>query len=117
MKNFLMTAFAVVAMAAPALAQNATGAEITTALTGNTVQGSMDSSGAYTEFYAEGGVVFGPGYTAAWSVEGNQMCWVYEGSPKDCWDATIAGDQIAWIKDGKSQGTGTIQPGNPNDFK
>lgn len=42
------------------------------------------------------------------------MCWVYEGSPKACWDAGIEGDQIRWIKDGTSQGTGTIRPGSPN---
>lgn len=117
MKAFLIAALALTGLAAPALAQNATGAEISAAITGNTVQGSMDASGAYTEFYAEDGTVFGPGYKAVWSVEGDQMCWVYEGSPKDCWNAAIAGDQIQWIKDGKSQGTGMILPGNPNDFK
>ena len=116
MNHFLMAAFALAGLVAPALAQNATGSEITAAIKDNTVQGSMDASGAYTEFYAEDGTVFGPDYKAAWSVEGDQMCWVYEGSPKDCWDAGIEGDQIQWIKDGTSQGTGTILPGNPNSF-
>lgn len=115
--KLLMATFALLGLGVPALAQNATGAEITSAIKGNTVQGSMDASGAYTEFYAEDGTVFGPDYKAAWTVEGDQMCWVYEGSPKDCWDAAIQGDQIDWIKDGTSQGKGTILPGNPNGFK
>lgn len=117
MKPILIATFGLALLAAPAFAQNATGAEITAALAGNTVQGSMDASGAYTEFYAEDGTVMGPDYKAVWSVEGDQMCWVYEGSPKDCWNAKIEGDQIQWIKDGASQGTGTILPGNPNGFK
>jgi hypothetical protein len=116
MKHIMMATVAFFALAAPALAQNATSAEISAAISGNTVQGSMDASGVYTEFYAEGGTVFGPDYKAAWTVEGDQMCWVYDGSPKDCWDAKIDGDQIQWIKDGTSQGTGTILPGNPNAF-
>jgi hypothetical protein len=117
MKLLVATLSALAALAAPALAQTATGAEIAAAITGNTVQGSMDASGAYTEFYAEGGTVFGADYKAVWSVEGDQMCWVYEGSPKDCWGVKISGDQVEWIKDGASQGKGTILPGNPNDFK
>ena len=74
----------------------------------------MSDTGAYTEFYAADGVVHGPNYKAKWSVEGNTMCWVYEGSPKDCWNASIKGDQVSWVKDGKSGGTGTILSGNPN---
>lgn len=100
----------------PALAQNATGSEITAAIKANTVQGSRGASGAHGEFCAEDGTVFCPDYKAAWSVEGDQMCWVHEGSPKDCWDAGIKGDQIRWIKDGTCQGTGTTRPGSPNTF-
>lgn len=102
--------------AVPALADMATGDQIKAAITGNTVQGSMDSSGAYTEFYAEDGTAFGKDYKAAWSVEGDTMCWVYEGTPKDCWGVEVAGDQVKWVKDGKAQGTGTIVKGNPNNF-
>jgi len=103
-------------IATPALADMATGDQIKAAITGNTVQGSMDSSGAYTEFYAEDGTAFGKDYKAAWSVEGDTMCWVYDGSPKDCWGVEVAGDQVKWVKDGKAQGTGTIVKGNPNNF-
>ena len=97
-------------------AELASNDELIKAITGNTVQGSMQASGVYTEYYAEGGEVYGHNYTAKWSIEGNTMCWVYEGSPKDCWNATVIGDQINWMKDGKSLGTGTILVGNPNNF-
>ena len=82
----------------------------------NTVQGSMDASGVYTEFYAADGTVHGADYTSAWFVEDDTMCWVYEGSPKDCWHASIDGDQIGWIKEDQELGTGTILSGNPNNF-
>jgi len=60
--------------------------------------------------------VHGKDYKATWSVEGDKMCWVYEGSPKDCWDVELSGDQVRWVKDGKPQGSGTIVEGNPNNF-
>ena len=116
MKYILIATAVLFAITTPALAQIATGAEISAAISGNTVQGSMDASGVYTEFYADDGTVFGSDYKAVWTVEGDQMCWVYDGSPKDCWDAEIDGNQVQWIKDGTSQGTGTILPGNPNAF-
>lgn len=102
------------ALATPALA--ASGAEISAAISGNTVQGNMDSSGAYAEFYAADGTIKGKDYTGKWSVEGDAMCFEYEGTPKDCWNVEISGDQVRWLKNGASQGTGTILPGNANGF-
>jgi hypothetical protein len=102
---------------AGAWAEMAKGDQILAAISGNSVQGNMDSSGAYSEYYAADGTVFGKDYKAKWSVEGDTMCWVYDGSPKDCWGVEIAGDQVKWVKDGKAQGSGTIAKGNPNDFK
>ncbi len=94
----------------------ATGKEITAAISGSTVQGNMDSSGPYAEFYSADGVVHGKDYKATWSVEGDTMCWVYQDTPKDCFGVEIKGDQVKWIKDGKASGTGTIVKGNPNNF-
>ena len=102
------------AAASPALA--ATGAEIRAAISGNTVQGNMDSSGPYAEFYESGGTIKGKDYTGKWSVEGDTMCFEYDGSPKDCWAVEISGDQVRWIKGSASQGTGTILKGNANGF-
>ncbi len=92
----------------------ASGAQIRQAVAGNTVEGSMDASGRYTEFYAADGSVRAKGYKARWSIEGDSMCWVYEGQPKDCWQAALKGGQIRWIKGGKVLGSGTVVKGNPN---
>jgi hypothetical protein len=93
----------------------ATGAQIAAAITGNTVQGSMSASGAYTEFYAADGTIRGQGYTGAWTVEGDAMCFDY-GEGKDCWNVRIAGDAVTWVQDGADGGTGTIVAGTPNSF-
>ena len=102
--------------ALPAFAQDlATGDAIKSAISGNTVQGSMVASGAYTEFYAADGTIKGDGYSGTWKVESDRMCFDY-GEGANCWGVRINGDQVAWIKDGAEDGTGTLVPGNPNNF-
>ena len=60
-----LTILAAVLLAAPSFALDlATGDAIKAAVSGNTIQGSMTSSGPYAEFYAEDGTVKGDGYTA-----------------------------------------------------
>ncbi|MCX7286885.1 MAG: hypothetical protein NTW20_04830 [Rhodobacterales bacterium] len=93
----------------------AKGADITAAIAGNTVQGSMSASGAYTEFYAADGTIKGKDYTGTWTVESDAMCFDY-GEGKDCWNVRIEGDAVTWVQDGGDGGTGTILPGNPNNF-
>jgi hypothetical protein len=93
----------------------ATSAEIGAAITGNTVQGSMSASGAYTEFYAADGTIKAQGYAGTWTVEGDAMCFDY-GEGKDCWGVRIDGEAVTWVKDGVDGGTGTIVTGNPNNF-
>jgi imidazole glycerol phosphate synthase subunit HisF len=116
LKVTIVAATALVIMAVPAAAELAKRDAIKAAISGNTVQGNMDSTGPYAEHYGADGVVHGKDYKAQWSVEADTMCWVYEGTPKDCWGAEIAGDQVKWVKDGKAQGSGTILSGNPNKF-
>jgi hypothetical protein len=113
-KSLVIVFLLAISAASPALA--ATGAEIRAAISGNTVQGNMDASGPYAEFYDAGGTIKGKDYTGKWTIEGDAMCFEYEGSPKDCWTVDIKGDQVRWIKDGASQGTGTIVNGNANGF-
>jgi len=113
----VLSAFAglfLLAAVAPAFA--ATGDEIRAAISGNTVQGNMDSSGPYAEFYDASGTIKGKDYTGKWTVEGDAMCFEYDGTPKDCWNVELSGDQVRWLKDGASQGTGTIVKGNANGF-
>lgn len=102
------------ALATPSLAAN--GDEIRAAISGNTVQGNMDASGAYAEFYDVDGTIKAVDYSGQWSVEGDTMCFAYPETPTECWNVEISGDQVRWIKDGASQGTGTILKGNVNGF-
>lgn len=94
----------------------ATGKQIEKALAGNTVEGSMQASGRYTEFYSTDGKVLSKDYKAVWRVEGNDMCWIYKDQPKDCWQASIKGVAVKWVKNNKIQGSGTIVRGNINNF-
>jgi hypothetical protein len=94
----------------------ATGEQIAAAITGNTVQGSMIASGAYTEFYDSDGVIKGKDYTGKWRVNADTMCFQYGSDPEGCWQVKITGDQVTWVKNGKDDGTGTIVKGNPNNF-
>ena len=94
----------------------ATGDQIRSAISDSTVQGNMDASGPYAEYYAPDGTIKGKDYTGQWSVEGDAMCFAYEGTPKTCWNVELNGDQVRWIKNGASQGTGTIVRGNANGF-
>jgi hypothetical protein len=117
MHQLSRTAVLVLLAAGPALAQTpAAGYAIHASIGGNTVQGSMLASGAYTEFYAADGTIQGKDYGGAWRVEGDTMCFKYGADPESCWGVGIAGDQVTWLKDGKADGTGTILPGNPNGY-
>ncbi|MCU0870415.1 MAG: hypothetical protein MUF30_12620 [Burkholderiales bacterium] len=107
----LAAALPIAEAAAP---KRSTGAVLRSTVAGNTVTGSMDASGRYTEWYAPDGTVHGKDYRAKWTIEGNTMCWYYPGQPKDCWEAAVRGDQVRWIKDDKVQGTGTVLKGNPD---
>ena len=112
----LRLAAAAVFLAAPSFAQDmATGDAITAAISGNTVQGSMLTSGAYTEFYGTDGVIKGKDYSGKWTVDADKMCFDY-GEAITCYGVRIAGDQVTWVADGKDDGTGAIVPGNPNNF-
>ncbi len=118
MKRFILVLLITLAGVTSAAEQTplASGHQLKTAIAGNTVQGSMDGAGRYSEFYAKDGTVRSKDYQAKWSIEGDQMCWVYDGQPKDCWRATIKGNHVKWMKDGKVQGTGTIVQGNSNRY-
>jgi hypothetical protein len=103
-------------LTSPAFAEGlASGDQITAAIAGNTVQGSMVDAGDYTEFYGADGTIRGDGYTGTWTVTGDEMCFDY-GEGADCWAVRIAGESVTWVKDGKDDGTGTIVAGNPNGF-
>ena len=111
-----IAAFALL-FATPSFAQElATGGQIRAAIAGNTVQGSMSASGAYTEYYAADGTIKSADYAGRWSINGDTMCFTYGDDPTTCWGARIAGSRVAWVVNGVDEGTGTIIPGNPNGW-
>jgi hypothetical protein len=118
MKRILTAAAGVLALTAgPAGAgDKLSGEQIRTLIAGNTVQGDMEGTGTYAEFYQRDGTVKGPGYSGLWAIEGDAICLQYGSDPKACWEAARDGDSIQWLKDGAVEGTGTVAPGNPNNF-
>jgi hypothetical protein len=116
MRPRFLLACALILVSAGAAYATATGNQIHAAISDSTVQGNMDASGPYAEYYAPDGTIKGKDYTGQWSVEGDAMCFAYEGTPKTCWNVELNGDQVRWIKNGASQGTGTIVKGNANGF-
>jgi len=109
-------AFALLASGPAAAGDRLSGEQIRAAVAGNTVQGTMEGTGAYAEFYQPDGIIKGDGYTGTWKIDGDSMCFQYGSDPKSCWEVTKEGSAIQWIKDGKVEGTGTVEPGNPNNY-
>ena len=82
MKALLTSVAMLLAIGGNALAgATAAGDQINAAISGNTVQGSMIASGAYTEFYGTDGVIKGKDYTGKWRVSGDTMCFQYGQDP------------------------------------
>jgi hypothetical protein len=113
-----MFRFAAIAclLAAPAMAQDLTGDAIRSAIIGNTVQGSMNASGGYAEYYAPGGAIKAVDYAGSWDINGNEMCFSYGDDPALCATVRMTGDQVVWVFSGVEEGTGTIVQGNPNGW-
>ncbi len=116
MTKAILTSIFVCTTAPLAAEELAPGEAIMAAISGNTVQGSMDASGAYTEVYDVDGTIKAADYTGAWSIEGDTMCFDYGEAPVECWSVGIDGDQITWAMEGKASGSGTLLEGNPNNF-
>jgi hypothetical protein len=102
------TALAVALLAAPGYAT--TQAELEEALVGNTFQGGMGGAG-YSSYFAEDGTYHDPEYSGPYQITEDGVC--YPGTDFGCWQATIEGTTLEWIKDGESAGTGEILEGDP----
>ena len=115
MKHFTWAA-ALVFVASPlAAAELASGDQIMSTISGNTVQGSMADGSAYTEFYDADGTIKGADYTGKWTVEADTMCFDY-GEGQNCWGVAMDGDMVTWMNGDAADGTGTVVSGNPNGF-
>jgi hypothetical protein len=93
------------------------GDQIKSTVSNMTVEGKMNDGMAYSEFYGADGTIKGKDYTGKWTVEGNEMCFVYGTDPKkSCYGIQKTADGIAWIEDGKSEGTGVVTQGNVRNY-
>src|SRR5262249_5040354 len=88
-----------VALAGAAAADKLSGAQIRQAVVGNTVQGTMEGSGDYAEFYEQDGTIKAQAYSGAWTIEGDEMFFQYGSDPKMCWEVAREGDTLQWIRD------------------
>jgi hypothetical protein len=118
MKRMLVAVAGVLAVTTGAVsaADKLSGEQIRAIIAGNTVQGTMEGTGTYAEFYQRDGTVKGPGYTGLWAIEGDSICLQYGSDPKACWEAAKDGESIQWLRDGAVDGVGMVAPGNPNNF-
>lgn len=113
--SLLLAAILCVAALPAAAAEMLSGDQIKTLVAGNTIAGAMGDTD-YAEYYQADGTIKADGYTGVWTIESDAMCFQYGSDPKSCWQVGRNGDEIQWIKDGKVDGTGMVQPGNPNNY-
>ncbi len=90
-------------------ASAATQEELQNALIGNTFQGDM-GGGGYSSFFAETGTYHDASTTGRYEITDDGVC--YPDTEFGCYQATIEGTSLEWLKDGKSAGTGDILKGD-----
>jgi hypothetical protein len=111
-RQIMLGALAAIGIAAAAHAEEKrmTGAEISAALTGNSVDGTWSGS-EYRSYFDPGGTTIyqrkgTPATQGRWSVKGDQYCSVWEPSGESCYDLARDRDTIIWIV----PSTGTRNP-------
>lgn len=92
------------------------GAGIASAISGNTLKGTMAASGGFEEFFAVDGQIRSNDYSGSWTIDGKRLCLSYDGDPASCWELVIDGANVTWIGRYGEEGSGIIIPGNPKGF-
>jgi hypothetical protein len=93
------------------------GDQIKSTVSNMTVEGKMNDGMEYSEFYGADGTIKGKDYTGKWTIEGNEMCFVYGTDPKkSCYGISKTADGIEWMEDGKAEGTGMMMQGNVRNY-
>lgn len=86
-------------------------------LIGYTVSGKMSSGTQYGEYYAPDGTIRAADYTGKWYIKNDTLCLDYgNNDATDCYRVAFSGQMVTWYLDGQANGSGTVAPGNPNDF-
>lgn len=105
--TLIATVAALSVVALPALA--ATQEELQDALVGNTFQGDM-GGGGYSSYFAEDDTYYDTSTSGTYEITENGVC--YPDTDFGCYQATIDGTSLEWMKDGESAGTGEILEGD-----
>jgi hypothetical protein len=90
------------------------GEQIRATLSGNTVSGTMTEFGPYTEFCAPDGAVRSEHQKGTWKIEGDTVCFTFDGNDAGCWHVGMNGDMLQWFQDGELLGSGKVEAGNPH---
>ena len=94
-----------------------TAAEITSAVSDHTYQGSMSAAASgFAEYYASDGTIRADGYSGKWRVEDGVMCFQYGEDPESCFEVRLNGPSMEMYKDGAIDGNGMLIKGNPSNF-
>ena len=86
-------------------ASAATQQELRDALVGNTFQGDM-GGGGYSSYFGEDGTYHDASTSGPYEITDDGVC--YPDTEFGCYQATIDGTSLKWMKDGESVGTGEI---------
>ncbi|WP_299654008.1 hypothetical protein [uncultured Jannaschia sp.] len=91
----------------------ATQQELQDALVGNTFQGDM-GGGGYSSYFGENGTYHDASTSGRYEITDDGVC--YPDTEFGCYQATIDGTLLEWMKDGESAGTGEILEGDALDL-
>lgn len=108
----VLASVTVAALASPAFA--ATQEELRDALVGNTFQGDM-GGGGYSSFFDVDGVYHDSEASGRYEITADGVC--YPDTDFGCYQATVDGTSLEWMKDGESAGTGAILEGDALGLK
>lgn len=112
-----VAALAVAVLSTAALAyEMLDGDQIRSAVSGNTVEGTMTDQGPYSEYFDPDGTLRAKSYSGTWSIKDNAICIDITGGSSGCWNVGVAEGTLHWFFDGEVLGTGTATPGNTHGY-
>jgi len=102
-------------------ADTASAATIREKIVGNTLEGTREEHGPFSDYFAENGLILGTNQGAEWQIKGNQFCVFfreegYEKLQETCFDMSFDGDEVKWLLYGEPLGHAKILPGNPHGY-